>query len=106
MRATRYLLPTLRDAPADAVAESHKLLVRAGMVQQVGAGMWTWLPLGWRRQAARQEIIREEMDRIGGQEMLMPVLHPAEIWKQLGPLRHRRAVQAARTASAATSCSR
>jgi prolyl-tRNA synthetase len=84
MRATRYLLPTLRDAPGDAVAESHKLLVRAGMVKQVGAGMWTWLPLGWRVKKRVQEIIREEMDRIGGQEMLMPVLHPAEIWKRSG----------------------
>ena len=84
MRATRYLLPTLRDAPGDAVAESHKLLVRAGMVKQVGAGLWTWLPLGWRVQKRVQEIIREEMDRIGGQEMLMPVLHPAEIWKRSG----------------------
>ena len=84
MRATRYLLPTLRDAPGDAVAESHKLLVRAGMVKQVGAGLWTWLPLGWRVKKRVQEIIREEMDRIGGQEMLMPVLHPAEIWKRSG----------------------
>ena len=63
---------------------SHKLLVRAGMVRQVGAGMWTWLPLGWRVKKRVQEIIREEMDRIGGQEMLMPVLHPAEIWKRSG----------------------
>jgi prolyl-tRNA synthetase len=84
VHATRYLLPTLRDAPGDAVAESHKLLVRAGMVKQVGAGMWTWLPLGWRVKKRVQEIIREEMDRIGGQEMLMPVLHPAEIWKRSG----------------------
>ena len=84
VRATRYLLPTLRDAPGDAVAESHKLLVRAGMVKQVGAGMWTWLPLGWRVQLRVMAIIREEMDRIGGQEMLMPVLHPAEIWKRSG----------------------
>ncbi|MDX6560657.1 MAG: prolyl-tRNA synthetase [Gaiellales bacterium] len=84
MRATRYLLPTLRDAPGDAVAVSHKLLVRAGMVKQVGAGIWTWLPLGWRVERRVQEIIREEMDRIGGQEMLMPVLHPAEIWKRSG----------------------
>jgi prolyl-tRNA synthetase len=84
MRATRYLLPTLRDAPGDAVAVSHKLLVRSGMVKQVGAGMWTWLPLGWRVKKRVQEIIREEMDRIGGQEMLMPVLHPAEIWKRSG----------------------
>jgi prolyl-tRNA synthetase len=84
VRATRYLLPTLRDAPGDAVAESHKLLVRAGMVKQVGTGIWTWLPLGWRVKKRVQEIIREEMDRIGGQEMLMPVLHPAEIWKRSG----------------------
>jgi prolyl-tRNA synthetase len=84
VRATRYLMPTLRDAPGDAVAESHKLLVRAGMVKQVGSGMWTWLPLGWRVQRRVQAIIREEMDRIGGQEMLMPVLHPAEIWKRSG----------------------
>jgi len=84
VRATRYLLPTLRDAPGDAVAESHKLLVRAGMVKQVGAGLWTWLPLGWRVKKRAQEIIRQEMDRIGGQEMLMPVLHPAEIWKRSG----------------------
>jgi prolyl-tRNA synthetase len=84
VRATRYLLPTLRDAPGDAVAVSHKLLVRSGMVRQVGAGMWTWLPLGWRVQLRVQAIIREEMNRIGGQEMLMPVLHPAEIWKRSG----------------------
>jgi prolyl-tRNA synthetase len=84
LHATRYLLPTLRDAPGDAVAASHKLLVRSGMVRQVGAGMWTWLPLGWRVKKRVQEIIREEMDRIGGQEMLMPVLHPAEIWKRSG----------------------
>ena len=84
MRATRYLLPTLRDAPGDAIAVSHKLLVRAGMVKQVGAGLWTWLPLGWRVKKRVQEIIREEMDGIGGQEMLMPVLHPAEIWKRSG----------------------
>ena len=84
MRATRYLMPTLRDAPGDAVAASHRLLVRAGMVRQIGAGIWTWLPLGWRVQQRVMEIIREEMDRIGGQEMLMPVLHPAEIWKRTG----------------------
>jgi prolyl-tRNA synthetase len=84
VRATRYLMPTLRDAPGDAVAESHKLLVRAGMVRQVGAGLWTWLPLGWRVKKRVQEIIREEMNRIGGQEMLMPVMHPAEIWKRSG----------------------
>jgi prolyl-tRNA synthetase len=84
MRATRYLMPTLRDDPADAVAASHRLLVRAGMARQVGAGLWTWLPLGWRSLLRAIAIVREEMDRIGGQEMLMPVLLPAELWKQSG----------------------
>jgi prolyl-tRNA synthetase len=84
MRATRYLMPTLRDDPADAVAVSHRLLVRAGMARQVGAGLWTWLPLGMRSLQRAMNIVREEMDRIGGQEMLMPVLLPAELWKQSG----------------------
>ncbi|MEO9176565.1 MAG: proline--tRNA ligase [Gaiellales bacterium] len=84
MRATRYLMPTLRDDPADAVAVSHRLLVRAGMARQVGAGLWTWLPLGWRSLQRAMQVVREEMDRIGGQEMLMPVLLPAEILKQSG----------------------
>ena len=84
MRAARYLMPTLRDAPADAVAASHVLLVRSGMVRQIGAGLWSWLPLGWRSLHQAMQIIREEMDRIGGQEMLMPVLHPAELWRQTG----------------------
>ena len=84
MRATRYLMPTLRDDPADAVAVSHRLLVRAGMARQVGAGLWTWLPLGWRSLQRVEQIVREEMDAIGGQEMLMPVLLPAELWQQSG----------------------
>jgi prolyl-tRNA synthetase len=84
MHATRFLMPTLRDDPADAVAASHRLLVRSGMVRQVGAGLWSWLPLGWRSLHRVIAIVREEMDRIGGQEMLMPVLHPAEIWRQSG----------------------
>jgi prolyl-tRNA synthetase len=84
MRATRYLMPTLRDDPADAVAVSHRLLVRGGMARQVGAGLWSWLPLGWRSLQRAVAIVREEMDRIGGQEMLMPVMLPAELWKQSG----------------------
>jgi prolyl-tRNA synthetase len=86
MRATRYLMPTLRDDPADAVAVSHRLLVRAGMARQVGAGLWTWLPLGFRSLQRAMQIVREEMDRIGGQEMLMPVLLPAELLRQSGRL--------------------
>jgi prolyl-tRNA synthetase len=84
MRAARYLMPTLRDAPADAVAASHVLLVRSGMIRQIGAGLWSWLPLGWRSLHQAMQIIREEMDRIGGQEMLMPVVHPADLWRQTG----------------------
>jgi prolyl-tRNA synthetase len=86
MRATRYLMPTLRDDPADAVAVSHRLLVRAGMTRQVSAGLWTWLPLGYRSLQRAMGIVREEMDRIGGQEMLMPVLLPAELLRQSGRL--------------------
>ncbi len=84
MRATRFLMPTLRDAPADAQALSHQLLVRAGFVRQIGAGLYSYLPLGWRVHRRVEQIIREEIDRIGGQEMLMPVLHPAELWKRTG----------------------
>src|SRR5207342_1197924 len=83
-RASQLFLPTLRDAPADAEALSHKLLVRGGFIRQVSAGLWTLMPLGWRVHRKVEQIIREEMDAIGGQEMLMPVLHPAELWKRTG----------------------
>ena len=83
-RLSAYWLPTLKDDPADAEAVSHKLMVRAGLIRQLGAGMWTFLPAGWRSHRKVEQIIREEMDRIGGQEMLMPVLQPAEIWKKTG----------------------
>src|SRR5262249_12425576 len=83
-RLSTYFLPTLKDPPADAEATSHKLMVRAGLVRQVGAGIWSYLPAGWRIHRKAEEIIREEMDAIGGQEMLMPVLQPAELWKRTG----------------------
>jgi prolyl-tRNA synthetase len=83
-RLTRYLLPTEKEAPADAEATSHKLLVRAGLVRQLGAGMWSWLPAGLRAHRKAEQIIREEMDAIGAQEMLMPVLQPAELWQRSG----------------------
>ena len=79
--ASRLFLPTLRDAPADAEAVSHKLLVRGAFIRQVTAGVWTFLPLGWRVHQKIVGIIREEMDAIGGQEMLMPVLTPIELWQ-------------------------
>jgi prolyl-tRNA synthetase len=85
-RASQLFLPTLRDAPADAEAASHRLLVRGGFIRQVSAGVWTFLPLGWRVHRRIEQIIREEMDAIGGQEMLMPVLTPAELWETTGRL--------------------
>jgi prolyl-tRNA synthetase len=83
-RLSRTLLPTLKDAPADAEAVSHKLMVRAGLIRQLGAGLWTYLPAGWRSHRKVEGILREEMDAIGCQEMLMPVLQPAENWQKTG----------------------
>jgi prolyl-tRNA synthetase len=83
-RLSEYLLPTEKQPPADAEAISHKLMVRAGLIRQMGAGMWTWLPAGWRVHQRVVAIIREEMDAIGAQEMLMPVLQPAEPWRKTG----------------------
>ena len=83
-RLTRYFLPTEKLPPADAEALSHKLMVRAGLVRQVGAGIWSWLPAGLRVHRRAEQIVREELDAIGGQEMLMPVLQPAELWQRTG----------------------
>jgi prolyl-tRNA synthetase len=85
-RASQLFLPTLRDAPADAEAVSHKLLVRGGFIRQVSTGLWTFMPLGWRVHRKIEQVIREEMDAIGGQEMLMPVLTPPELWEATGRL--------------------
>ncbi len=86
-RLSEYLLPTEKQAPGDAEAVSHKLMVRAGLVRQMAAGLWTWLPAGWRVHQRVVAIIREEMDAIGGQEMLMPVLQPAEPWHKTGRIK-------------------
>src|SRR6266566_1274905 len=86
-RASQLFLPTLRDDPADAEAVSHKLLVRGGFVRQVSAGLWTFLPLGWRVHRKVEQIIRDEMDAIGSQEMYAPVLTPAELWQKTGRYR-------------------
>jgi prolyl-tRNA synthetase len=85
-RLSEYLLPTEKQPPADAEAISHKLMVRAGLIRQMGAGMWSWLPAGWRVHQRAVSIVREEMNAIGGQEMLMPVLQPAEPWRKTGRL--------------------
>ena len=87
MRASQLFLPTLRDAPADAEAASHKLLVRGAFIRQVSAGLWSFLPLGWRVHEKIVQIVREEMNAIGGQEMFMPVVTPAELWQQTGRYR-------------------
>src|SRR5436190_16106942 len=83
-RQSQLFIPTLREDPADAEAVSHKLLVRGGYIRQVSAGVWTFLPLGWRVHRKVEQIVREEMDAIGGQEMLMPVLTPVELWEATG----------------------
>jgi prolyl-tRNA synthetase len=83
-RASQLFLPTLREAPADAESISHKLLVRGAFIRQVSAGVWTFLPLGWRVHEKVVQIIRDEMDAIGAQELSMPVLTPAELWKATG----------------------
>jgi prolyl-tRNA synthetase len=83
-RQSQTFIPTLKDPPADAEAVSHKLMVRAGLVRQLGAGLWTYLPAGWRTMSKVEAVLREEMDAIGCQEISMPVLQPAEPWKRTG----------------------
>jgi prolyl-tRNA synthetase len=84
MRLSTSLLPTLREDPADAEARSHTLMLRAGLVRQLAAGIYVWLPLGQRVLDKVNAIIREEMNAIGGQELTMPVVHPAELWQKTG----------------------
>jgi prolyl-tRNA synthetase len=86
-RASQLFLPTLRDDPADAEAVSHKLLVRGGFIRQVAGGLWTFMPLGWRVHRKIEQIIREELDAFGSQEILAPVLTPAELWEATGRLK-------------------
>src|SRR5215475_7919042 len=84
MRWSQYFIPTLREDPADAEVVSHKLLLRAGLIRQLGAGIYSYLPLAQRSILKISEIIRQEMNAIGGQEFYLPALHPAEIWKESG----------------------
>src|SRR4051794_27823796 len=83
-RLSQYFLPTEKQPPADAEALSHKLLVRAGLARQLGTGLWSWLPAGWRVHQNAVQIVREELDAIGAMEMLMPVINPADIWRRSG----------------------
>ena len=84
MRWSQYFIPTLREDPADAEVVSHKLLLRAGLIRQLSAGVYSFLPLGQRVALKVMQILREEMNFIGGQEFFLPALHPAEIWKESG----------------------
>ncbi len=84
MRWSQYFIPTLREDPADAEVVSHKLLLRAGIVRQLSAGIYSYLPLGQRIALKVMAVLREEMNRIGGQEFYLPALHPAELWQESG----------------------
>jgi prolyl-tRNA synthetase len=84
MRWSQYFIPTLREDPADAEVVSHKLLLRAGLIRQLGSGIYSYLPMAQRIALKIMQILREEMNRIGGQEFYLPALHPAEVWKESG----------------------
>ena len=84
MRASRLLLATLKETPSDAEVVSHKLMLRAGMIRKLASGLYTWLPLGLRVLRKAEAIVRQEMDRAGAQEVLMPAVQPAELWEESG----------------------
>ena len=84
MYYSKILIPTLKESPADAEVISHKLMVRAGMIRQMAAGIYSTLPLGLRVFKKGEQIIREEMNRIGGQEVFLPSVQPAELWEDSG----------------------
>src|SRR5881392_2971006 len=84
MRTSRYFLATLKEAPADAELVSHKLMLRAGLIRRLASGIYTWMPLGLRIVRKVEAIIREEMNRAGALELVMPVVQPAELWQESG----------------------
>src|ERR1700752_1726719 len=84
MRLSRYFLPLLRETPSEAEIVSHRLMLRAGMIRQEAAGIYAWLPLGFRVLKKIERIVREEMNRAGAIEILMPTLQPAELWRETG----------------------
>ena len=84
MRLSKYFVPTLKEVPNDAVVASHILMLRSGMIRMLAAGIYSFLPLGYRVIKKISEIIREEMDAIGGQEFHLPALNPKEIWEETG----------------------
>ena len=84
MKASRFFISTQKEAPADAEVASHKLMMRAGMVKKLGAGIYSYLPMGLRVIRKVEAIVREEMNRAGAVELLMPVVQPAELWQESG----------------------
>ena len=84
MRSTQYMLATVRQVPSDVEIVSHRLMLRAGMIRQLASGIYNWLPTGLRVLKKVENIVREEMNRAGAQEVLMPSVQPAEIWRQSG----------------------
>jgi prolyl-tRNA synthetase len=84
MRLSRYFMPVLKEDPAEAEIVSHRLMLRAGMIQQLSAGIYNWLPLGWAVLRKVEQIVREEMDRSGAIEILMPTIQPADLWMESG----------------------
>ena len=88
MRTSRLLLATEREDPSDAEIVSHRLMIRAGLVRRLAAGLYTWLPLGLRVLRKIEDIVRDEMDRAGAQEVLMPAVQPAELWMESGRWDH------------------
>ena len=84
MRRSQLFLPTLKETPAEAKIVSHRLMLRAGLVRQSAAGIYTWLPAGYRVLRKIEQIVREEQDRAGAQEVLMPTIQSAELWQKSG----------------------
>jgi prolyl-tRNA synthetase len=84
LRLSRAFLPTLKETPAEAQIVSHRLMLRAGLIRQTSAGIYAWLPMGWRVLQQVGQIVREEQDRAGAQEVLMPTIQPAELWRESG----------------------
>ena len=84
MRLSRYFLPTLKEDPKEAQIVSHRLMLRAGMIQQSSAGIYSWLPMGFKVMKKIEQIVREEQNRVGALEILMPTLQPADLWRESG----------------------
>ena len=88
MRASHYFIATLKEAPADAEVTSQKLMLRAGLIKKTAAGIYSWMPLGLKALRKVENIVREEMNRAGAMEVLMPAVQPAELWEESGRATH------------------